>query len=327
MILVLAALLGVIAQSDIGETIAGGVETEVCRTLALSEDPADCERPGPAAATDRGPEPPGGGRERPGRPRLSEAREATGPAAIATAGTPRAVPAVYRGGARATPAGFEPPITGGPFFGGAEGQKQVLDEASGFKDLREAIKAFREGDEIGGLLASLGVIPFKFGKPVKEALEQARKHGLFKQLADKIKQTARRIVRDERGEVRLPGGGRGKGKNAPESGRRKGDPGTKQRSSQLTSRIADDPLLVREAQRAGRSVQHGLDRLQGQLAQGNLDPGVGSRSLFAGVIEARSRGGARLYFRKTSGGIEILGKSSKANQRRVINRLEQLYGR
>ncbi len=39
----------------------------------------------------------------------------------------------------------------------------------------------------------------KFGKPVKEALEQARKRGLFKQLADKVKQTARRIVRDERG--------------------------------------------------------------------------------------------------------------------------------
>ncbi len=94
----------------------------------------------------------------------------------------------------------------------------------------------------------------------------------------------------------------------------------------LTSRIKQDASLVREAQRAGRSVQAELDRLQAQLAHGNLNPGIGNRGLFSGVIEARSRGGARLYFRYTSEGVDILAKSDKANQARVIQRLHQLYG-
>ena len=97
--------------------------------------------------------------------------------------------------------------------------------------------------------------------------------------------------------------------------------------ARLVSPISDDPLLVREAERTGRSLQGEIDRLTAQLGQGNLNPGIGSRRLpFGGVFEARSRGGARVYFRHGADSIEILAKSSKANQGRVISRLEDLYG-
>jgi len=95
----------------------------------------------------------------------------------------------------------------------------------------------------------------------------------------------------------------------------------------IESRISDDPGLVREAQRAGRSVQDDIDRLTNQLAEGNLTPGIGNRSLGGGLHEARSRSGARVIFRNTSGGVEILAKASKQNQNRVLRRVVELYGR
>jgi hypothetical protein len=54
----------------------------------------------------------------------------------------------------------------------------------------------------------------------------------------------------------------------------------------ITSMISDDALLVREAGRASKSVQSDLDRLTAQLGKGNLNPGIGSRSLGGGVHEA-----------------------------------------
>ncbi|OGS71819.1 MAG: hypothetical protein A3G95_02835 [Flavobacteria bacterium RIFCSPLOWO2_12_FULL_31_7] len=63
-----------------------------------------------------------------------------------------------------------------------------------------------------------------------------------------------------------------------------------------------------------------------QISHGNMNPGIGTKgNIGRNIFEARSRGGARVYFRKTSGGIEILGYSSKANQQAVINRLLEVY--
>ena len=43
-------------------------------------------------------------------------------------------------------------------------------------------------------------------------------------------------------------------------------------------------------------------------------------------MEARSREGARIYFRRDRAGrIEILAKSAKSNQVQVIKRLRELY--
>jgi len=95
----------------------------------------------------------------------------------------------------------------------------------------------------------------------------------------------------------------------------------------LRSLISRDSRLVKEAEAAARSHQRSLDALTEQLGKGNLNPGIGSKRLFGDVFEARARDGARVYFRQVSDDvIEILGKSSKANQQRVINILQELYG-
>ena len=68
-----------------------------------------------------------------------------------------------------------------------------------------------------------------------------------------------------------------------------------------------------------------IDQLTQQLAKGNFNPGIGTKHLFREVFEARARNGARLYFRKTPGMVEILGKSTKANQNQVISILKEMY--
>ncbi|MGN9787367.1 LamG-like jellyroll fold domain-containing protein [Nonomuraea sp. ZG12] len=97
----------------------------------------------------------------------------------------------------------------------------------------------------------------------------------------------------------------------------------------LRSAIHDDPLLVRAAQKAGKDqkVQRDLDAMQARLANGNMNPGIGSGFLSGtDVAYARSKNGARLYFRNTEFGIQIVGKSDKKNQKAVIARLGKLYG-
>jgi hypothetical protein len=94
------------------------------------------------------------------------------------------------------------------------------------------------------------------------------------------------------------------------------------------SLIGSDPRLVREAEKAGRSLQTEIDALTLQLQLGNRNPGVGTRSIVGlpGILEARTRNGARVYFRYSGDGVEILGKSTKANQTRVISLLVDIYG-
>ena len=98
-------------------------------------------------------------------------------------------------------------------------------------------------------------------------------------------------------------------------------------SCPLPSRIGQDARLVREAERAGQANQMSLDALQSQLAAGNRNPGIGTKHLFGDIFEARARDGARVYFRQSGEALEVVGKSNKANQSRVISLLEGLYGR
>ena len=67
-----------------------------------------------------------------------------------------------------------------------------------------------------------------------------------------------------------------------------------------------------------------------QISKGNMSPGIGTKIISGteGVFEARSRGGARVYFRNgVNGGVEVVGYSNKGNQQTVINRLLELYGK
>ena len=60
-----------------------------------------------------------------------------------------------------------------------------------------------------------------------------------------------------------------------------------------------------------------------------MNPGRGSKALtgFGNAIhEARSAGGARVYFRHVGGATEIVGYSNKKLQSQVIDRLRTLYG-
>jgi hypothetical protein len=96
-----------------------------------------------------------------------------------------------------------------------------------------------------------------------------------------------------------------------------------------TSLIHNDAGLVREAEEAGRSLQPSIDRLTQQLANGNLNPGLGTKAIqgVTGVLEARARDGARVYFRALANGdVQILAKSTKANQDKVIGILLRLFG-
>ncbi|WP_146607471.1 hypothetical protein [Spongiactinospora gelatinilytica] len=93
-------------------------------------------------------------------------------------------------------------------------------------------------------------------------------------------------------------------------------------------KVADTPFLKKAAKDAGKSHQKSLDHMFKQLSEGNMNPGIGSSSLGGtDVLYARSRDGARLFFRKIGDRIIIVGKANKGNEGKVIERLKKLYGR
>jgi hypothetical protein len=67
---------------------------------------------------------------------------------------------------------------------------------------------------------------------------------------------------------------------------------------EIKSRIKENPALVKFAEDAGKDpkVQRDLNNLIEQLRLGNESPGIGTKTLFKGVKEARTKSGARVYF-------------------------------
>jgi RHS repeat-associated protein len=97
-------------------------------------------------------------------------------------------------------------------------------------------------------------------------------------------------------------------------------------AAKIVSRIGEVPALTRIASAIEGEVQLSIDRLTAQLAKGNMNPGIGTRYLFSGILEARARDGARVYFRHAADNtIEILAKSTKHTQEQAINLLRRLY--
>ncbi|MER6007438.1 polymorphic toxin-type HINT domain-containing protein [Nonomuraea angiospora] len=95
----------------------------------------------------------------------------------------------------------------------------------------------------------------------------------------------------------------------------------------MLSAIGSDPGLVRAAEAAGRSHQRSLDKLTAELMKGNLNPGIGNGSLKGtGIMYARARDGARVFFIQKGNTITIVGKANKGNEDSVIKRLQELYG-
>ena len=87
------------------------------------------------------------------------------------------------------------------------------------------------------------------------------------------------------------------------------------------------PGISKAAEVAGSSVQKSLDSLVGELAKGNLNPGIGTKKLFGEISYARARDGARVFFRQVADGVEILAKASKKNEEKVIEMLKDVYGK
>lgn len=92
----------------------------------------------------------------------------------------------------------------------------------------------------------------------------------------------------------------------------------------IIHRIKEHPALRREAERMGKDqmAQKDVNNLIEQLTLGNESPGIGSEPIGGGISELRGFNEGRVYFRKlrkpTETLYEILGKSNKDNQKKVI---------
>ena len=97
---------------------------------------------------------------------------------------------------------------------------------------------------------------------------------------------------------------------------------------EIVYRINKNPALVREAERMGKdqAAQKDVNNLIEQLSLGNDNPGIGNRRVkgLKNVSEARGRNEGRVYFREKDGKIEILAKSNKDNQNKVIGILQKM---
>ena len=100
-----------------------------------------------------------------------------------------------------------------------------------------------------------------------------------------------------------------------------------QQRVKMTSTMKQHPALAKQASKLEGAQQASADGLVAQLLGGNMNPGTGSKHLFGGVHEARARNGARVYFRTKPGEVEIVGKSTKDNQDRVIDLLRGIFGK
>lgn len=111
--------------------------------------------------------------------------------------------------------------------------------------------------------------------------------------------------------------------------------GTLEEKIKVTSSIDKDPALVRLAARATRNetIQRDMDHLLVELQKGNLTPGFGRPGHVEGtdIFYLRGSEGARLFYRQTAYGYEVVGKANgsgkKNNEASVIQKLEELYGR
>ena len=97
---------------------------------------------------------------------------------------------------------------------------------------------------------------------------------------------------------------------------------------EIVYRIKENPALVREAERMGKdqAAQKDVNNLIEQLSLGNDNPGIGNQRVkgLKNVSEARGRNEGRVYFREKDGKIEILAKSNKDNQNKVIDILQKM---
>jgi RHS repeat-associated protein len=75
------------------------------------------------------------------------------------------------------------------------------------------------------------------------------------------------------------------------------------------SRIAESSFAVRQAEALSTSAQRDVDALLGQLRAGNMNPGIGTRSLGGTYLELRGANAGRVIVnRRSAGSFDIVGK-------------------
>jgi putative component of toxin-antitoxin plasmid stabilization module len=77
--------------------------------------------------------------------------------------------------------------------------------------------------------------------------------------------------------------------------------------------------LARETFKSNKVLVKEAENLIMNLEKGNMNPGIGTKNVARDIFEARSRNGARVYFRNSGESVDILGYSDKSNQQKVIN--------
>lgn len=117
--------------------------------------------------------------------------------------------------------------------------------------------------------------------------------------------------------------------NPDDQGGFKSAPSEGQFKKAIVYRIKENPALVREAEIMGKNqkTQIEANHLINQLSLSNRNPGTGSKSLKGcrNVSYLRGDKGARIFYRETKEGIEILCKANKKNEQKVIDILRTMY--
>tara|TARA_Y100000310_G_C20683871_1_gene817722 strand:- start:1701 stop:2186 length:486 start_codon:yes stop_codon:yes gene_type:complete len=97
----------------------------------------------------------------------------------------------------------------------------------------------------------------------------------------------------------------------------------------LESAIHNDEGLVRLAKESTRNeaVKKEMNHLQEELGKGNFQAGIGKPGHVDGtsIFYLRGYNGARLFYRQIREGYEIVGKSDKRTEERVIHKLQEIY--
>ncbi|MEU9001599.1 hypothetical protein [Streptomyces sp. NPDC048551] len=96
----------------------------------------------------------------------------------------------------------------------------------------------------------------------------------------------------------------------------------------VSSALGKDTRLAKLAEKSTKneSVQKEMNSLINKLIEGNDDPGKGTKGLPGGIRYLRGDAGARLFFRRVGDAYEIVGKSDKKLESKVIDELAALYG-
>jgi len=105
---------------------------------------------------------------------------------------------------------------------------------------------------------------------------------------------------------------------------------TLERRVEVSSSIKKNPGLLRLTQETVRDeiVEREMNHLIEQLSKGNFEAGLGHPGHIedTDVFYLRGRNGARLYYRRTGKNqYDVVGKSAKGNQDKVMGQLKKLY--